>query len=147
MNKGALILAMFLVALGGGMLHYRVHPPLVDVKPQFEIQRQGGQATILAAKKFSFSHGLASIFSLIDIFLITTLFLSRRTVIYGFLLKGIFTIFAVVLMSHFSIAGLLNKNTALLDWVFKSTLPDSLIALGGFLIAKAVYDSYFKKVI
>ena len=147
MNKGALILAMFLVALGGGMLHYRVHPPLVDVRPQLEVQRQGEQVIISSAKKFSFSHSLASIFSFIDIFLITALFLSRRTVIYGFLLKGIFAIFAVVLMSHFSIAGLLNKNTAFLDWVFKSTLSDILIALGGFFVAKAIYDSYFKEAI
>lgn len=124
MNRKALIFAMFLIALGGWMLHYRIHPPFV-------------------ATKFNFSHALASIFSLIDAALITTLFCFRKTAVYGFLLKGMFAIFAIILMGHFSIVDLSKKNPAFLDWIFKSTLPDIFVALGGFLIAKAIYDSYF----
>lgn len=125
MKRKTLEFAVFLVALGGGMLHYRIHPPFV------------------VPTGFSFSHALASIFSTIDIFLITALLCFRKTVVYGFLFKGMFAIFAVVLMSHFAIADLANKNPTFFDWIFKSTLPDIFVALGGFFIAKAIYDSYF----
>lgn len=145
MNRGALIFAMFLIALGGGMLHYRIHPPFVEEKPQAEAHQSQHEAIMPGEKHFSFSHALGSIFSFIDIFLITGLFLSRRTVVYGFLSKGMLAIFAIVLMGHFSIVDLSQKNPAFLDWIFKSTLPDIFVALGGFLVGKAIYDSYFKR--
>lgn len=124
MKRRAEVFAIFFVALGGGMLHYRVHPPFVS-------------------GKFLFSHALASIFSFVDVVVITTLLSFRKTVVYGFLFKGLFAILAVVLMSHFTIADLSSKNPTFLDWIFKSTLPDIFVALGGFFIAKAIYDSYF----
>lgn len=110
---------MFFLALGGLLLHYRIHP-------------------------FVGIFRLATIVSLLDTFLITALLCVRGSAIYGLLLKGLFTILGVVLMGHFSIAGFIGKNPTLSDWVFKSTLADILIALAGFLIAKAIYDSYYK---
>lgn len=132
------------------MLHYRIHPPLVDMPKESVIHIHSDTSAhkhsemALPAKRFDFSHGLASIFSLIDIILVTLLFCWRKTVIYGFLLKGLFAIFAVVLMGHFSIADLINKNPTYADWILRSTLADILVALAGFLIAKAIYNSYFK---
>ncbi len=47
-------------------------------------------------------------------------------------------------MGHFSIVDLISKNPKFLDWIVKSTFPDILVALGGFLIGKAIYNSYFE---
>lgn len=119
MNRRILIVAVFFLALGGLLLHLRIHP-------------------------FIGAYRLAIIVSLLDVFLITALLCTQTYAIYGLLLKGMFTILAVILMSHLSIAGFAGKNPTLSDWIFKSTLADILIALSGFLIAKAVYDSYSK---
>jgi len=51
----------------------------------------------------------------------------------------------VFYLGHFSIAGFTGKHPTLSDLIFKSTLADILVALSGFLIAKAIYDSYFKR--
>ncbi|MDD5109361.1 MAG: hypothetical protein PHC29_07685 [Candidatus Omnitrophica bacterium] len=120
MNRRILIIAMFFLALGGFLLHYRIHP-------------------------FVGIYRLARIVSLLDVFLVTAFLCARSTAIYGLLLKGMFTILAVVLMGNFSVSGFIGKNPTLSDWIFKSTLADILIALSGFLIAKVVYDSYYKK--
>ncbi len=111
---------MFFLALGGFLLHYRIHP-------------------------FTGIFRVATIASLSDVFLITALLCRRQTAIYGLLLKGMFVILGAILMGHFSITEFIGKNPTLSDWIFKSTLADILIALAGFLIAKAIYDSYFKK--
>lgn len=153
MNRPILIFAIFLIALAGGMLHYRIHPPFVDVIPkqQMELHMDEHQhehqqgAVVSGGKRFVFSHGLASIFSLIDIVLITALFCWRKTAVYAFLLKGMLAIFAVVLMGHFSIVELSKINPTVFDWIFQSTLPDILIALATFLVAKAVYNSYLSE--
>lgn len=131
MNRRHLIIALFVLSLGGGMLHFRIHPPFVALLPP------------ATGKVFEFSHAAAVAISLLNVFVITALFLSKRTVVYGFLFKGMSVIFAIVLMGHFSIVDLSRKNPTLYDWVFKSTLADILIALTGFFIAKAIYDSYF----
>lgn len=142
MNKPILILvlAMFLIALGGGLLHYRIHQPFVD-NPAPEHQ-PGQEIIVSVGKKFSLPHGLASVFSLLDIVLITALFCSRKTAGYGFLFKGLFAIFGIILMGHFSISALSKSNPGFSDWIFRSTLPDILVVLGGFFIGKAIYDSY-----
>ena len=120
MNRRILIIAMFFLALGGFLLHYRIHP-------------------------FVGIYKIATIASLLDVFLITALLCRRTSAIYGLLLKGMFTILGLILMGHFSIAGFSGKHPTLLDWIFKSTLADILISIAGFLIAQAIYDSYFKK--
>ena len=120
MNRRILIVAMFFLALGGYLLHYRIHP-------------------------FVGVYRLATISSLIDAFLITALLCARGSAIYGLLLKGMLTILGIILMGHFSILGFIGKNPTLSDWIFKSTLADILVALSGFLIAKAIYDSYYKQ--
>lgn len=120
MNRRILIIAMFFLALGGFLLHYRIHP-------------------------FVGIYRIARIVSLLDVFLVTALLCARKSAIYGLLLKGIFTILGAVLMGHLSVAGFIGKNPTFSDWVFKSTLADILIALSGFLIARAIYDSYSKE--
>ena len=93
-------------------------------------------------KVFDSTKFLSFLFPLIDVVVVTALFSSRKTFVYGFLLNGIIVIYGTVLMAHFSIAELTAKSAPLTDWFLKSTLPDIGITWGDFFIGKALYDSY-----
>lgn len=149
MNRTILIVAMFLLALDGGILHYRIHPPFADIVPQEtgHIHEEGTlhqHSQAAAGKRFDFSHGMATLFSLADIVLITALFLRKGTAIYGLLLKGMLAIFGAVMMTHFSIVELSGQGLTLPLWLLNSALPSILVAVAGFLLAKAIYESYLK---
>jgi hypothetical protein len=83
---------------------------------------------------------LAFLFPLIDVILVTALFTSRKTSVYGYLLNGIIVIYGTVFMAHYSIAELTAKSAPLGDWFLKSTLPDIGISWGDFFVGKALYD-------
>ena len=87
---------------------------------------------------------LSFIFPLIDVVIVTLLFTSRNTAVYGFLLNGLIVIYGTIFMAHFSIADIIAKSIPPGDWILKSTLPDIGIAWGDFFIGKALYDSYMR---
>jgi hypothetical protein len=128
MTKKALFIALFLLAVSGLLLHYRIHNFLIPdtVHPGSYI--------------FDGTRFLSFIFPFIDVVLVTFLFTSRKTVVYGYLLNGIIVIYGTVFMAHFSIAEISAKSLPLQDWFIKSTLPDIGIAWGDFFIGKALYD-------
>jgi hypothetical protein len=128
MTKKALFIALFLLAVSGLLLHYRIHNFLIPdtVHPGSYI--------------FDGTRFLSFIFPFIDVVLVTFLFTSRKTVVYGYLLNGIIVIYGTVFMAHFSIAEISAKSLSLQDWFIKSTLPDIGIAWGDFFIGKALYD-------
>jgi hypothetical protein len=132
MTRKTLISALFLLALGGFLLHYRIHPFIVPDKTHPGVMLFDGT-------KF-----LASFFSLVDVFVVTTLFMSRRTALYGYLLNGMIVIFGSILMAHFSISGLAGKNMPLIDVILRSTIPDIAIAAADFFVGKALYDLYMQ---
>ena len=128
MTKRALLIALFLIAVSGLLLHYRIHNFMVPDKlnPGVFI--------------FNGTRFLSFIFPLIDVILVTLLFTSRKTAVYGYLLNGLIVIYGTVFMAHFSIAELTTKSIPLKDWVLKSTIPDIGIAWVDFFIGKALYD-------
>ncbi len=132
MTKRALLIALFLLAVSGLMLHYRIHPFLVADKIQ--------------PGKYNFepTEFLASLLPFVDVILVTVLFISRKTVVYGYLLNGIIIIYGTVFMAHFSISLMIAKSIPLSEMFLKSTLPDIGIAWGDFFIGKALYDLYTK---
>lgn len=132
MTRKTLLSALLLFAIGGFLLHYRIHPFMVPDKTT--------GALLFNGTKF-----LASFFSLIDAFVVTLLFSSKRTALYGYLLNGMIVIYGSILMAHFSIAGLSGKDLPLVDMVLRSTLPDIAIAAGDFFVGKALYDSYMNE--
>jgi len=132
MKKRILIIALFLLAVAGLMLHYRVHHFLVP-----DHQHQHYTISELAE--------LAGVsLNIIDIFVVTLLFMSRRTAVYGFLLNGMIVIYGTILMSHYSIAEMVAKSLPVSNLIFKSTLPDIFILWGDFLVGKTLYDYYIK---
>jgi hypothetical protein len=127
MIRRALLFALFLLALGGFMLHYKIHPFMVA---------DNGTA------HFSGTFFLANIFPLVDVVLVTVLFLFRKTAVYGYLLNGLIVIFGTILMAHFSIAGLMTDPIPPSQWIMNSLLPDIGIAWADFFVGKALYDFY-----
>ena len=114
------------------MLHYRIHNFMVA-------DRSHPGALIFDSTRF-----LATLFPLIDIVLVTSLFMSRKTAVYGYLLNGLIVIYGTVFMAHFSIAEMMAKSVPLSSMLLKSTLADICVAWGDFFVGKALYDLYMK---
>jgi hypothetical protein len=130
MKKKTLLIALFLLAVSGLMLHYRIHTFMVADKLH-------PGSFLFDGTKF-----LATLFPLADVVLVTALFMSRKTAVYGYLLNGLIVIYGTVFMAHFSIAEMAAKSMPLQSLLLKSTLPDIGIAWGDFFVGKALYDYY-----
>lgn len=128
MNKKVLLAALLLLSISGIMLHYRIHKFMVP-------DRTVPSAYVIDSTKF-----LAFLLPLIDVVVVTGLFLSRRTAIYGYLLNGLLVIYGTILMSHYSIAEIMARGIPPADWLIKSTLPDIGISWADFLVGKILYD-------
>lgn len=132
MKKSTLLSALVLLAFGGLLLHYRIHYFMVADK-----LHPGN--TIFSGTLFN-----GTLFPLIDLFLVTALFLSRKTAVYGYVLNGMLVIYGTIFMAHFSIAQLIAKPVPLLSIPLNSTLPDIAILWADFFVGKALYDLYTK---
>jgi hypothetical protein len=132
MKRNTLLIALFLLALSGLMLHYRVHNFLIA-----DTLHPGGF-------RFDKTRFLASLFPLTDVLLVTAFFMSRKTAVYGYLLNGLIVIYGTILMAHFSIAEMTAKSLPLQAMLIKSTFPDIEIAWADFFVGKALYDLYMK---
>jgi hypothetical protein len=132
MKKNTLLITLFLLAVSGLLLHFRIHNFMVADK--------------LHPGTFSFdsTRFLATPFPLIDVVVVTLLFLSRKTAVYGYLLNGLIVIYGTVFMAHFSIANIVAKSIPLQSMVLNSTLPDIGMAWADFFVGKALYDLYMR---
>jgi hypothetical protein len=130
MKKRNLLIALFLFASAGLLLHFRIHNFMVADK--------------LHPSSYSFNSTLffASFFSLLDVFVVTALFMSRSTAVYGYLLNGLLVIYGTILMAHFSLAEMIARSIPIQAMLLRSTLPDIFIAWGDFFVGKALYDLY-----
>ena len=132
MKKNTLLTALFLLSVSGLLLHYRIHNFMIPDK-------MNPGSFIFDSSKF-----MATLFPLIDVVLVTALFMSRKTAVYGYLLNGLIVIYGTIFMAHFSIAEITAKSVPFPAMLLKSTLPDIGIAWGDFFVGKALYDLYMK---
>jgi hypothetical protein len=132
MKKSTLLTILALLAVSGLLLHYRVHNFMVADKLH-------PGSFVFDGTKF-----LATLFPLIDVMLVTALFMSRKTAVYGYLLNGLIVIYGTIFMAHFSLTEMAAKSIPLQAMFLKSTLPDIGIAWADFLVGKALYDLYMK---
>jgi hypothetical protein len=132
-DRPLLLGALVLMALAALMLHLRIHPFLAPDKAHpGEVIFRGAYVT-------------ASLFPLMDLILVTTLFCARRTAVYGYLLNGLIVVYGTVLMAHFMIAKLGAAGAPLMDWLlWKSTLPDIALAWADFLVGALLYRSWVR---
>jgi hypothetical protein len=132
-TRRTLLWALALMALGGLLLHYRVHPYLLPDKAH------PGQTLFRA------SFLPATLLPIVDLVAVTALFLSRRTAALAYLVNGLLVIYGTVLMGHFSIEMLAPRGAGLADWLLRSTLADIVLAWGDFTIGKALYESWMRE--
>lgn len=132
-TRRTLLWALALVALGGLLLHFRIHPYLVPDK--------GHPGQVIFRGPFL----AATLLPLFDLVVVTALFASRRTAALAYLVNGMLVVYGTVLMAHFSIAALAPKAPTLADWFLRSTFPDIAVAWGDFMIGKALFDSWMRE--
>ena len=132
--RRTLIVALFIMAVAGFLLHYRIHP--------FMTPQDALHPNILV---FNATNFLAFIFALVDVFVVTGLFLSKRTALYGYLLNGLIVVYGTVFMAHFSIAQFIAQSAPPAKWIINSTLPDIGMAWADFFVGKSLFDFYMGK--
>jgi hypothetical protein len=114
--------ALVALAVGATMLHWRIHPPgdeLTDLWP--------------------------NLFSLIDLVLVSILFLCRSTALIGLLLNSFLAFFGVIMMGDMSLTATLTGHMKVMPgqnffgWLLITTLPDIMVALADFFVGLALY--------
>ncbi|MBI2440001.1 MAG: hypothetical protein HYV35_01370 [Lentisphaerae bacterium] len=115
-TKKRLLLALILMALGGFLLHLRIHP---------FAQNSSNLLPIVAG--------------LISIIVIPALFSFRKTIAYGYVLNGLLVIVGTIVMAHYAMAHKPDPLT----WrslLIGTTLADILVLWGKFFIGQALFD-------
>jgi len=113
--------ALVALAVGGAMLHYRVHPP--------------GDLTYL----------WPTLFSLIDLVLVSALFRFRSTALSGLLLNSFLAFLGIIMMADYSLSATLAGQVKVMPgynffgWLLLTTFPDIMIALADFFVGLALY--------
>lgn len=121
--RWSLWIALVLMAGGALLLHLRIHPLILASDP--------GNINMASLAAF--------MFPLIDLVLISALFMSPATSAYGLLLNGIFSIYATVLMGHLSVYEYFLRRPSFGTWLFTSTLPDIMLAWADFFVGCALF--------
>lgn len=114
--RALLLSALFFLALGGWMLHCRIH-----------------SLGVLSGNAIPFTSGL------ISVCIIPLLFYFRKTVAIGYLLNGMTVIIGTVSMAHFSL-----KNPPVM-WtlqavLFQTLLADIILLWGKFAVGKVLFE-------
>ncbi|MHB9074297.1 MAG: hypothetical protein ACYC6G_12310 [Desulfobaccales bacterium] len=120
-QRRQLWVALVALAVSATMLHFRIHPPdeLTDLWP--------------------------NLFSVIDLILVSALFLFRGTALVGLLLNSFMAFLGIIMMADFSLsatlAGQLNvmPGQNFFGWLLLTTFPDIMVLLADFLIGLALY--------
>ena len=114
--KATLLFDLALIALGGWLLHLRIHHP--------------GAA---GPNVIPFTSGL------ISLVIVVGLLINHGTVIYGYILNGMLVIFGTITMAHFSWAKMPRPAT-LTTLLLMTLLADIMLLWGKFGVGKAVFE-------
>ncbi len=126
--------ALVLSAAAAFFLHLRIHPFLVPDKLH--------PGHLL----FDRSKVAANLLPLFDLVVVSLLFTSRRTAVYGYVLNGMLVIYGTVLMTHFSLVKLAAEPPQpFYLLLFKSMLPDIGLAWVDFLVGAALYYVWLRE--
>jgi hypothetical protein len=122
-QRAALWVALVALAVSAAMLHFRIHPPkdLTDLWP--------------------------NLFSLIDLVLVSALFLFRRTALLGLLLNSFLAFLGMIMMADYSISATLAGQMKVMPgqnffgWLLLTTFSDIMILSADFLVGLALYQT------
>jgi hypothetical protein len=114
--------ALVALAVGATLLHYRIHTPGEDPTDLWP-----------------------NLFSLIDLVLVSALFLFRGTALLGLLLNSFLAFLGIILMADYSLSATLAGQMKVMPgqnfigWLPLTTFPDIMILLADFLVGLALY--------
>jgi hypothetical protein len=128
--RSSLLLALFLLALGGMIIHYLVHTPLVDLDGD-------GSGEVI------FTNLAAVLFSLLDVFLVTFLFSRKSTASWAYMLNGLIVIYGTVFMAHSGIAKVHAPGVPFYRYLLIPTSPDIFIAWADFFMGYLMFKLWF----
>jgi hypothetical protein len=114
-------MALVALALGATMLHFRIHPPedLTNLWP--------------------------NLFALIDLVLVSALFLFRGAALAGLLLNSFLAFLGIIMMADYSLSATLAGQVKVMPgqdffgWLLQTTFPYMMILLADFLLGLALY--------
>lgn len=121
-QRRQLWIALVALAISATMLHYRVHTP-------------GEDPTNL----------WPTLFSVIDLILVSSLFLFRGTALVGLLLNSFLAFLGMIMMADFSLSATLAGQVKVMPgqnffgWLLLTTFPDIMVATADFFIGLALY--------
>jgi hypothetical protein len=116
--------ALLGLAVGATALHFKIHPPT------------GGRM-----------YFLANVGAVLDLVVVSILFLNRGTAVWGLLLNSFLAFLGIILMADYSIDGTLHgfmkftPQANFIGWLLETTFADILILLADFLVGIALYNS------
>ena len=113
--QNTLVIGLFVVSLGGFLLHIRTHP-------------------LNEAENF-----VPFVAGLLTVVVVTGLFLSNVATQYAYVLNGMLVILGTVTMTHYSIATM-PAQKSIFSLLAKSMFPDILMLWVNFAIGKALFD-------
>jgi hypothetical protein len=114
--RSILLAALITLALGGFLMHLRIHP--ISDNP-------ANWVPILAG--------------ILSIVVVPLLFLFPGTIAYGYVLNGFLAIIGTVVMAHYALAYWPSPTT-LDTLLFNSLLAEILLLWGKFFVGKALFD-------
>jgi hypothetical protein len=110
------------LVMGGAIVHYKLHPPL-----------------------HSLTHFWATFFCLIDLVLVSILFLSKGTAVWALLLNSFIAFLGIIMMSDLTVVSTyagwikVSPREQPFQWLIESMFPDITILIADFLIGLALY--------
>jgi hypothetical protein len=113
--------ALVVLAIGASMLHFRIHPPK------------------------DLTYLWPNLFSLIDLVVVSALFLLRGTALLGLLLNSFLAFLGIIMMADFSISATLAGQMKIMPgqnffgWLLLTTFSDIMILVADFFIGLALY--------
>jgi hypothetical protein len=111
-----LILAIFFLALGGWLLHLRIHPIARDAE-----------------------NWIPAIAGFISVFVIPVLFIFRSTISFAYLFNGMTVIIGTITMVHFTLEN--PPQVWTLETILFGTLfADIMVLWGKFTLGKALFE-------
>ena len=119
--KATLVAGLFFLALGGWVLHYKIHS--VAKNPDNIIPLISG---------------------MVSVFFIPLLFCFKPTIASAYIINGFLAIIGTVLMAYFSIANFKGPLTPE-NIVLNSLTADIAVLWGKFAVGKALFDLEFLK--
>ncbi len=120
-QRPTLWMALVALAVGAAMLHFRVHPPK------------------------DLTYLWPNLISVIDLVLVSALFLFRGTALLGLLLNSFLAFLGIIMMADYSLsatlAGQMNvmPGQNFFGWLLLTTFSDIMIALADFFVGLALY--------